>query len=107
MPDNKKTTNTFIYFAGILSLGLVISIIGPSLPTLAKHTGIDLYKMGLIFPAISIGYLIGAFSSGMIYDRIKGHPILAISLMIFSSLLFIIPTVKNLYILMQNFILEI
>ena len=99
MSENKKLARTIIYFAGILSLGFVSSIIGPSLPSLAKHTDTSLYNMGFLFTCISVGYLIGAFSSGMIYDRIKGHPLLTASLISFSIILFFIPILSNLLIL--------
>jgi len=99
MNNSGKTAKTIIYFASILSLGFVSAIIGPSLPSISKNTGVSIYKMGWLFTAISLGYLIGAFLSGIIYDRIKGHPLIAISLLVLSLIYIFIPILKKIQII--------
>ena len=100
MDNTGKTAKTIIYFASILSLGFVSAIIGPSLPSISKNTGIDLYKMGYLFTSVSIGYLIGAFLSGIAYEKSHGHPLLSSSLFVFSLILIFVSVLKNILIVL-------
>ncbi len=81
---------TAAYYASFLILGLETGAEGPSLPTLAKHTFSSLDRLGLIFVTGSIGYLLGSFIGGRIYDRLPGHRVMAASLalMLASALLY-------------------
>ena len=87
----------FTYGACFVALGLSMSVMGPTLPSLAENVGVSLAKVSFIFSATSIGYLIGASGGGKLFDLIKGHRIMMIALgmMVFSGIL--IPLMNSYY----------
>jgi hypothetical protein len=64
-----KIAITATYYAGLLTLGLAVAVIGPSLPRLAAHTGSTLSRISYLFTAYSLGYLLGSLISGRLFDR--------------------------------------
>ncbi len=52
-----------------------------------------------MFFASSLGYLIGSFTSGRLYDRIDGHKILAVVLLMTSVALFLVPFIASMWLL--------
>jgi fucose permease len=52
-----------------LALGLVVSMLGPSLPYLAQNTGSTLAGVGTLFTALFIGALLAQLSFGPVNDR--------------------------------------
>jgi len=99
MERYNKALNTTAYYLNLLSLGLVIGIIGPSLPTLANNTRSMVYEIGFLFTTISLGYLIGSLCGGRFYDRVLGHPILAGALITFSAVTITVPLISSLKVL--------
>ena len=65
------------YFGAFIALGLVASVLGPTLPELARHLQTSTQSISLLFTVRSFGYLLGSLQSGVLYDRYRGHPILA------------------------------
>ncbi len=94
-----KTAKTLGYFAGFLCIGLAASIIGPTLPGLAKNTQTQLGQISILFTARSVGFLLGALAGGRIYDRLPGHPVLAAGLLGIGLALALTPTVSLLWLL--------
>ena len=74
--DQKYVTTTAYYVAFIL-LGLTIAVEGPTLLKLAEHTSSALDQISSIFLFGSLGYLLGSFIGGRIYDRVPGHRFMA------------------------------
>jgi FHS family Na+ dependent glucose MFS transporter 1 len=88
---------TFTYFAGLFTIGLATSVLGPSLPTLAAQTGSTIGRISYLFTGFSLGYLLGSLLSGRIYDRVKGHPLLTVSLAAMALVLFAVPFIPDLW----------
>lgn len=80
-PKGNSLVLTAAYYASLALLGLSTGAEGPSLPTLARHTSSDLSHAGMIFVADAFGYLVGSLG-GRLYDRVPGHRLIAIMLLL-------------------------
>jgi len=89
--DNGKVGKTVSYFISYIMLGLVASVIGPTLPGLAKHTRTNLSEISFLFTAHSLGFMSGALLAGRLYDRVRGHNILTIAFMLMVVMLVLVP----------------
>jgi MFS transporter, FHS family, Na+ dependent glucose transporter 1 len=92
-------TGTFVYFISFITLGLFASILGPTLPYLAKNTSTSLSEIGLLFTARSLGYIVGALQGGNAFDRFPGHKLLAAILISLGVVGTLIPFVYWIWIL--------
>lgn len=92
-------SSTIAYYYSFIVLGSITGIFGPTLPALARHTQTSLGEISIIFAAMSFGYLIGSFLSGRLYDRIKGHPLLVLLLLITAVAFTLIPILPALWLL--------
>jgi len=101
MGRKTKALNTIAYYLSTLCLGLVISIIGPSLPSLAEKTNTRLHEIGFLFTTLSLGYLLGSILGGRLYDRVIGHPLLGGSIIVFSAVTIMVPLMGSLMILVS------
>lgn len=86
-------------------LGLFSSALGPTLPGLADNTGAAISRISLLFTARSFGYLVGSLRGSRLYDRLPGHPILVVMLIIMAASYFVIPVVPLLAILIALMLL--
>jgi FHS family Na+ dependent glucose MFS transporter 1 len=66
-------------------MGMVNASIGLMLPSLAARTGVPLSQASIIFTVNALGYLLGSFLGGRLFDRIPGHRLLA-GILVFSIL---------------------
>ena len=57
------------YFS-FVNLGMTVAVLGPALPYLAANTGSSLSAISYLFVAQNIGYILGSFVSGRLYDRL-------------------------------------
>jgi FHS family Na+ dependent glucose MFS transporter 1 len=73
----QKYITTAAYYLAFILLGLTIGAEGPTLLKLAEHTSSELNQISLIFFFGSLGYLLGSFLGGRIYDRVPGHRFMA------------------------------
>ncbi|NMC54339.1 MAG: MFS transporter [Chloroflexi bacterium] len=67
----RQLQNMLAYFAAFGGLGLLGSLVGPTLPTLAEQTGSRVGALGLIFFLRSLGFTIGTVTLGRLVDRVK------------------------------------
>src|SRR5687768_11650968 len=74
---NHKYIATTAYYLAFILLGLTIAAEGPTLLKLAEHTSSALDQISSIFLFGSLGYLVGSYIGGRIYDRIPGHRFMA------------------------------
>lgn len=88
---------TAAYYASLAVLGLASAAVGPSLPTLASHTSSALDRIGLLFVADSLGYLIGSLGGGRLYDRLPGHRLMAAMLLLMGLAAVAIPLASILW----------
>jgi FHS family Na+ dependent glucose MFS transporter 1 len=79
------------YYAAFIGLGLMSAILGPTLPGLATQTRTTLSEISVLFVAKSVGYIAGSLLSGRLYDRLPGHPILALAVLFATTSLILIP----------------
>ena len=79
-PDPGRLTKTLAYYGAFVGLGLVLASLGPTLPGLADAIGASLSSLSTIFVARSTGYLAGALIGGRGFDRLPGHPLMAVML---------------------------
>lgn len=96
---DERLSKTFGYFAAFVALGTATAILGPTLPGLAENTQTQLSEIGFLFTAYSLGYLVGSFQSGWLYDRVPGHPVLAAGLVIVAGMLVLTPLIPLLWLL--------
>lgn len=103
MDREKKLSKTSAYYASYIAIGFATGIIGPTLPGLAEHTGTALSGISFLFPTYSIGYLVGSFLSGHLFDRVKGHPVISSSLFLLMVTMVLIPLTPIIWLLMGLF----
>jgi fucose permease len=94
-----KWANTAGYYAAFLSFGLVIAALGPALSGLAAHTQTDLSQISMLFTARSLGFLLGAWLGGRIFDRLAGHPVLVSLLLVMGLATALTPVQPRLWLL--------
>jgi FHS family Na+ dependent glucose MFS transporter 1 len=92
-----RIAKTLSYYVSYIALGFVIGVIGPTLPGLAEQTGTRLSEISFLFTTHSLGYLFGSLMSGYLYDRTRGHPIIAASLFLMSAVLLLVPFLSLLW----------
>jgi FHS family Na+ dependent glucose MFS transporter 1 len=96
---SKPLTSTFSYYAAFIALGATMSIHGPALPWLARHTASQLDQISIIFAASSLGYMVGSLLGGQAYDRFPGHRIQALALLVISLSAALVPIMHTLWFL--------
>jgi len=92
-------TATFAYYAAFIVLGATVSITGPALPWLARHTSTRLDQISIIFVITALGYMLGSQLSGRAYDRFPGHRIQALALLVTSAAVALVPVLRSLWLL--------
>eukprot|EP00118_Oscarella_pearsei_P015509 m.140356 g.140356 ORF g.140356 m.140356 type:complete len:551 (+) comp38299_c0_seq3:314-1966(+) len=85
---------TLSLFAGFFSLGVVLSLLGPTLLDLACNTHSSLKTLSYIFTARSTGYLSGSILGGILFDRFEGHLLVSISQILCTVGTFLVPLLK-------------
>lgn len=78
----RPLATTFTYYAAFVGLGLISASLGPTLPALAEQTHTALREISFLFATRATGYLLGSLLGGRLYDRVRGHPVMAVSLLI-------------------------
>ena len=95
----KKIPTTIGYYVAFVALGMTSASLGPTLPGLAEHTQTHLSEISYLFTARSLGYLLGSFQGGRLYDRVAGHPVMAILLLIMAVMMALVPSISLLWLL--------
>jgi FHS family Na+ dependent glucose MFS transporter 1 len=79
-----SANNALKYFIAygicFISLGLSGAALGPLLPALSAATHTSLALISFIFTARSLGYLLGSWAGGHVYDRVNGHKLMIAAL---------------------------
>jgi len=95
----ERIPRTIGYYAAFVALGLIAVSLGPTLPGLAEHTGTRLSEISFLFIARSLGYLLGSFRGGRLYDRVPGHPVMAAALAVMAVMALLVPLMPLLWLL--------
>lgn len=88
---------TAAYYAAFIGLGLTNASLGPLLPLLADQARVGLGQVSILFTGRWLGYLLGSLFSGRIYDRRRGHPVMAVSLVLVATAMALIPAIPLLW----------
>lgn len=91
---------TAAYYLSFIILGLTTAISGSSILTLADHTSSGLDRISLIFIFGSLGYIAGSYFGGRAYDRIPGHKLMVITLIVLAVASALIPIARSLEVLL-------
>ena len=51
--------------------GLVVTVVGPSQPYIAKNVGVSIDTINLLWTFQFFGFMVGSISSGFIFKRLK------------------------------------
>ncbi len=102
---NGKLVKTGSYYLAFVILGMCVAILGPTLPDLARNTHTSISSLSILFTARSLGYLIGAYSGGRLFDRIKGHPLMAVMLILSAASIALIPAMNLMVLLVLAILL--
>ena len=97
---NQKYILTTAYYLAFILLGLALGAEGPTLPKLAENTSSTLDQISLIFFSGSLGYLLGSYVSGRIYDRLPGHQFLAGVILLLGIAIAFVPAATALWMLL-------
>lgn len=97
--ERDRLLKTAGYYAAFIVLGLASAAIGPTLPGLAEHTGSQLGEISFLFTTHALGYMIGSFQGGQVYDRLSGHHVMGTGLLLIALTLAIAPVVPLLWLL--------
>ncbi len=95
--DQKRLlTYAICYF----SVGIGVSALGPLLPFLADNVNVSLGEISFAFTAQNLGYLLGSAGGGWLYDRVKSHKLMALSLSLMVLMGLLIPMMSWFYALL-------
>lgn len=95
----RALAQTITYYAAFIALGLTTASLGPTLLGLSEQTGSQLSQISFLFTTRALGYLVGSFIGGRLYDRLPGHRTMAIALLAAAALLAFVPTIPTLWVL--------
>lgn len=93
------------YGVSFISLGLALAALGPMLPSLADNLGVTIGKISFVLTVSNLGYLIGSAGGGRLYDRFKGHRLMALALALMVIGAILAPLMKNFYLLLLVFLI--
>jgi len=96
---------TLGYYAAFVALGLIGSLLGPSLNGLALKTGVHLDQISILFTARSLGYLLGSLLAGRVYDRRPGNTLMAGFLGLIFLMVLLSPLIPMLWLLFTAMLL--
>lgn len=88
---------TLAYFTAFMAMGLAGSALGPALPGLAEQLGAPLSAVSLLLAARSLGTLAGTFHGGWLYDRLPGHPVMGLALVLTAATMALVPLSAGLW----------
>jgi FHS family Na+ dependent glucose MFS transporter 1 len=100
-----RLSQTGAYCAAFIALGMVSASLGPTISGLAANTGTTLSRISVLFPARSIGYALGSFLGGLLYDRMRGHPIMVAVLVAMGVTMALSPVTPLLWLLVPVFLI--
>jgi FHS family Na+ dependent glucose MFS transporter 1 len=87
----QKHITTTAYYVAFTLLGLTIAAEGPTLLKLAEHTSSALDQISSIFLFGSLGYLVGSYLGGRLYDRVAGHRLMSGVLVLLGIMVALVP----------------
>lgn len=97
MGIDKKRFGSWYYFAAFFVLGLITASLGPSLSSFSNGINRTLQELGILFPVRAGAYLFGAWLTGRLIDRIRGHALLVAGMLLMGVTSFFIPGIQRMW----------
>jgi FHS family Na+ dependent glucose MFS transporter 1 len=94
-----KKLTTAAYYASFLAMGVSMASLGPTLPDLAENTRSTLGTISILFTARSVGGLLGSVIGGQIYDKLRGHLVMAAMIVLMALFTALTPVFPLLWLL--------
>jgi MFS transporter, FHS family, Na+ dependent glucose transporter 1 len=94
---NLKISQSIAYFVAFIALGFTTASLGPTLQNLADHLQTTLGAISFLFTARSVGFLLGSFRGGRLYDHLRGHPVMALMIVVMSAMMMLTPFAPNIF----------
>ena len=91
----------------LVSLGMIVGSLGPSLSTLERQTGSSEKDMGWLFAARGMGYASSGIIGGLLLDKFyaRGHLILGILCLVLGLMTAVVPAISSLPLLLAVYFL--
>jgi fucose permease len=96
-PGRGLAAGSFLTF---IHLGLTVAALGPAMPFLATATSSSLGAISSVFIAQNLGYMLGSFVGGRLYDRLPGTRLLSVAVWAMIPALALIPLARSLALLL-------
>jgi FHS family Na+ dependent glucose MFS transporter 1 len=96
-PPAGLAAGSYLSFA---HLGLSVAALGPALPFLAEATSTSLGAASSVFVAQNLGYMLGSYFGGRLYDRLAGTRLLSVGMWAMLPVLALIPLARSLALLL-------
>ncbi len=97
--SSRRISQTICYYLALLALGLTTGAVGPALPHLAEQTHSPIKDISFLFISLALGYLLGSLAGGRLIDRIKGHPVIIMGLVVMAATIALVPFTPDLRLL--------
>lgn len=97
--ESRRIAKTIGYYGAFITLGLTSAMLGPTLPGLAENTRTTLSQVSILFTARSLGYMLGPLAGGKLYDRMRGHPLMAVAILLMAALTALVPLAASVWLL--------
>lgn len=97
---------TTTYYATFLALGMIMMALGATLTELAHRTNSQFREISYSFMFRSMGFILGSIFGGRIYDRLRGHKVLASALFLMAFSAAFVPVIPNLWVLIFLFLFQ-
>jgi fucose permease len=94
-------TASYIYLFFVI--GMVQGVIGPSLALLKQHTNVSESAIETIVVARGVGWLLGSLAAGALFQKMDGHRIVWIALLLMSAMHCVIPFIPQFSVLFGAF----
>jgi FHS family Na+ dependent glucose MFS transporter 1 len=92
--------NTLAYCLVFAGIGVSLTVGGPALLSLVGQTGSSVQAFGLVFAVGPIGYMLGSWIGGQVYERVPGHLTLFVSLLVMAATLAVVPAITSFWLLL-------
>ena len=94
-PNLTNRGYALVYFLSFITLGLSSATLGPMVPKIAESIGSTISAVSFLISVKSLGYFIGTFRGGKLFDRLPGHRILVICFFLAVLLMLLVPVMPS------------
>jgi len=95
----QKYIITAAYYLAFILLGMAIAAEGTTLLKLREHTSSEINQISWVFFFGALGYLIGSYTSGRLYDHLPGHRLMSSMLVLMGIMIIFVPLASSLPVL--------